>query len=281
MLRRLDWFTVLCMTGLAAGCGEVTLGAPPPDAGNGPAPIDAAPGQPGDDAAPGEPRVDAGAPDAAIPPDPSLIAWYPLDALDDGFTEDVSGNGRHAECVPSRALCPDIVAGQVGMGMDFGDVTHLRVDNSDGFFDTTAGFTIAAWALLEETLRSAVMSKMLDGEFTSDNSWQLEYGDDGRPAFTTANAMDHKVDFAVEPVVLGNWVHLAGTWDGETKRLYVDGVLEYELPFVVDFDGSDILIGGDENDGAPALVFDGNIDEVRIYDRALDEDEIIELVRAR
>jgi Concanavalin A-like lectin/glucanases superfamily len=41
------------------------------------------------------------------------------------------------------------------------------------------------------------------------------------------------------------------------------------------------VIGGDENNGEPALMFGGSIDEVRIYDRALDDDEIRTLFQAR
>ena len=276
MLRRLDYLTVLCMTGLAAGCGEVTLEAPAPDAD--PGAMNDAAGPPGIDATPVDPRVDAAPPGS---PDPSLIAWYPLDTLEDGVTEHVSGNGHHAVCAPDPTACPDPTAGQIGMAMDFGDVAHLRVDNSDGFFDTPDGFTITAWVLLEEPLRSAVMSKLLDSQNTTKNSWQLEYGEDSRPGFTTGNDTNTDTAFAEAPVSFDTWVHLAGTWDGTTKRFYVDGVLESELPFVVSFDGSDFLIGGDVNNGASVLVFDSNIDEVRIYNRALDEAEIAELVEAR
>lgn len=282
MLRRLDWVTVLCMTGLAAGCGEVRLTAPSPDGGSGPVPVDAAPGQP--DGSPVEPRIDAGVPvDAAEPPpiDPSLLAWYPLDSIDDGFSEDVSGNQRHAQCVPDRSACPALVPGQVGMAMAFDGSGHLRVDGSDGFFDTTDEFTIAVWVQLGALDDGAVMSKMLDGANSNRNSWQFEFSDTGEPAFTTANEADHDVDFADAQIELDTWVHLAGTWDGQSKRFYLDGVLEYELPYQIDFDGSDFIIGADENSGSTALSFTGRIDEVRIYDRALDEAEIIDLVRSR
>ncbi len=279
MLRRLDWLTLLCMTGLAAGCGEVTLAGP--DAGPVPPGSDAAPGS---DAGPGGPRLDAGAPDAASPPipnDPSLIAWYPLDTVDDGWSEDVSGNARPAKCVSisGSAACPALVEGQIGMAMDFDEDLHLRVDGSDGFFDTTDGFTVAAWVWLEPPLDSAPLSKMFGTG--SGNSWQFEYSDTGEPAFTTTNADSKRVDYDDTAVQPATWVHLAGTWDGTTKRFYVDGALKFELPFVVDFDGSDFLIGGDENNLAPALMFGGRIDDVRIYDRALDGDEILALVQAR
>ena len=282
MLRRLDWLTLLCLAGLGAGCGEVTLAGPAPDAGPVlPPPVrDAAPES---DAPPGDRLLDAGAPDASapIPIDPSLIAWYPLDTIDDGWSEDVSGNARHAQCVSTSgdAGCPALVEGQIGMAMDFDEDLHLRVDGSDGFFDTTGGFTVAAWAWLEPPFYSAPLSKMFGTG--SGNSWQFEYSDTGEPAFTTTNANSRRVDYDDTPAEPSTWVHLAGTWDGTTKRFYVNGALRFQVDFVVGFDGSDFLIGGDENNGAPALMFGGRMDDVRIYDRALDGAEILDLVRAR
>lgn len=280
MLRRRDWLILLCTTGLAAGCGEVTLATPSPDG----SPGDMRDAAPGRDATPVDPRADAAVPAAGNPPppdDPSLIAWYPLDTSADGFTEDASGNARHAQCVSvsGNAGCPALVPGQIGMAMDFDEDSQLRVDGSDGFFDTTDGFTIAAWVLLTPPLESAPLSKMFG--MGSDNSWQFEYSDTGEPAFTTTNADEKRIDYDDAPVEPGAWVHLAGTWDGANKALYVDGSLRFELPFVVDFDRSDFLSGGDENGGAPALMFGGSMDDVRIYDRALDGDEIRALFLAR
>jgi hypothetical protein len=265
MLRRLDWLTVLCMAGLGAGCGEVTLAGPAPDA------------APESDAAPG----DAGVPDASVPIDPSLIAWYPLDTIDDGWSEDASGNGHHALCVSvsGNTGCPALVEGQIGMAMDFDEDRHLRVDGSDGFFETTAAFTVAAWVWLEPPFESAPLSKMLGAG--SGNSWQFEYADTGEPAFTTTNENEKRIDYDDAPVEPATWVHLAGTWDGASKRFYVNGGFRFEVAFVVGFDGSDFLIGGDENDGAPDLMFGGRVDDIRIYDRALDGQEILDLFQAR
>jgi hypothetical protein len=278
MLRRPDWLTVLCMTGLATGCGRVTLPAET-DANDGVTPaIDAGPLPPpsGADAGPVQPPSDAAPPP---PLDPSLIAWYPLDSAGNGQSLDFSGNGHHAACAPDPTVCPAIVDGQVGKAMDFDEVTHLRVEGGDGFFDTTQGFTVAGWFWLEPPFYSAPLSKMLGTG--SGNSWQFEYSDTGVPAFTTSNATDKRVDYdgstAVQPQA---WVHLAGTWDGTTKRFYVNGALRYEIPFVVGWDASDIVIGGDENDGASALMFGGRIDDVRIYNRALADDEIAALAQA-
>ena len=235
--------------------------------------VDAAPSEPVIDAAPGPPPSDAAPPE---PLDPTLIAWYPLDDVGDGFTADATGNGHDAPCVSDFDVCPTLIEGRVDKAMAFDGSNHLRVSGEDGFFDTYDGFTIAAWVWLEAPFVSAPLSKMLGNETA--NSWQLEFIDDLRPAFTTANFDSRDVEPAKSSVDSETWVHLAGSWDGFTKRFYVDGNLAYTIDeHFVDFDGSDFIIGGDENGGSLALMFTGRVDDVRIYARALEDDEIAAL----
>lgn len=287
MLGRHDCFTALCLAALAAGCGEVRLGPLPIDANEGPGTPDASArdGAPAD--GPVNPGGDAGgdagepAPDAAPGDDPSLIAWYPLDTITGAVTPDASGNGRDAACEPLPTLCPPLVPGQSGTAMAFDDPVYLHVDNSDGYFDTRDGFTIAAWVFLidEDSTPGAVLSKPRGSGFQ--NSWQLEFEDGGTLAFTTSNGQDHEVERSVLDVPLGIWVHVAGTWDGFTKQLYVDGLVRGARLVNIVFDGSDIVIGADRNGGDLALPFAGLIDDVRIYDRALDSSELAALARVR
>lgn len=272
MSRRLAWYDVVWMAGLTVGCGRVSLreldgdGGPPVDS---PPAVDARPIEPVLDAAP----IDAAPPE---PLDPTLIAWYPLDDAGDGFTVDATGNGHDALCVSDIDSCPILVDGRVGRAMAFDGSNHLRVSGEDGFFDTYDGFTVAAWVWLEPPFVSAPLSKML-GDDTA-NSWQFELIDDRRPAFTTASFSSRHVDPVNTAVESETWVHLAGSWDGFTKRFYVNGSLAYTIDeHFVDFDGSDFMIGGDENGGALALMFTGRVDDVRIYERALEDDEIAAL----
>jgi len=278
MSRRLAWYDIVWMAGLAVGCGRVSLREPDSDGGppvDSPLAVDARPIEPVIDAAPGPPPppIDAAPPE---PLDPTLIAWYPLDDVGDGFTVDATGNGHDAPCVSDFDVCPTLIEGRVGKAMAFDGNNHLRVSGEDGFFDTYDGFTVAAWVWLEEPFVSAPLSKMLGNE--TGNSWQFEFFDDLRPAFTTANFDSRHVDPADTSVDSETWVHLTGSWDGFTKRFYVNGNLAYAFDdYFVDFDGSDFMIGGDENGGSPALMFTGRVDDVRIYARALEDDEIAAL----
>ncbi|MBD2410097.1 hypothetical protein FACHB389_08865 [Nostoc calcicola FACHB-389] len=76
-----------------------------------------------------------------------------------------------------------------------------------------------------------------------------------------------------------NWVHLVGTYDGSTIRLYVDGVQIGNNPLTGNIlvDDNPVTIGAAENyyDGFPlGDRFNGLIDEVRIYNRALSATEV-------
>jgi hypothetical protein len=77
----------------------------------------------------------------------------------------------------------------------------------------------------------------------------------------------------------GKWHHVAGTFDGTTVRLYVDGEqvgngtaaslnINYNLP-----DGNDLFIGTYLWPGG-SLGFTGSIDELSTYNRALSASEI-------
>jgi MSHA biogenesis protein MshQ len=76
----------------------------------------------------------------------------------------------------------------------------------------------------------------------------------------------------------GNWIHLAGTYDGATWRLYRNGV---ELSSTTDPNGAisvsaDWAIGA--NGSGTDSFFEGSIDEPRIYSEALTASDISELM---
>lgn len=73
---------------------------------------------------------------------------------------------------------------------------------------------------------------------------------------------------------LGRWVHLAGTFDGKTMRLYVDGEERgtMERPFPLQ-PSDHYLCLGNYNVKHDAH-FTGLLDEVKLYDRALSPEEV-------
>jgi hypothetical protein len=78
---------------------------------------------------------------------------------------------------------------------------------------------------------------------------------------------------------LNDWTFVAGTYDGETTVLYlnVNVVATKHFPGTLATSTRSIAIGGEtgehEGSGNPSW-FNGAIDEVRIYDRALTASEV-------
>jgi len=97
---------------------------------------------------------------------------------------------------------------------------------------------------------------------------------DGKPCFhVPQTAWSHHLT-ASDVLPVGRWVHLAATFDGNTMRLYMDGVEcgAMDRPGEVRPNGCHLVIGNYEIDH-PAH-FTGLLDDVRLYDRALTPNEI-------
>jgi hypothetical protein len=97
---------------------------------------------------------------------------------------------------------------------------------------------------------------------------------DGHPCFEIPlTAWSHNLK-AAAPLATGRWVHLAGTFDGKTMRIYVDGKEQGAMarPGPVKPNAFHLVLGNYEV-GHPSH-FTGLLDDVRLYNRALTPDEI-------
>lgn len=79
------------------------------------------------------------------------------------------------------------------------------------------------------------------------------------------------------------WLHVAGTYDGITMRLYLNGapVASVDRACAAPADTNPIFIGASREQTALWSSFNGRVDEVRLYDRALTPQEIATIAAAR
>ena len=90
----------------------------------------------------------------------------------------------------------------------------------------------------------------------------------GRPCFQVPlTPWSHHLKTA-EPLPAGRWVHLAGTFDGATMRLYVDGVERgaMERPGPLRPAAGPLILGSYAV--GHGSHFEGLLDDVRVFDRA-------------
>ncbi len=225
-------------------------------------------------------RIDAGTDAACIDvllPAPNLE--YTFDDCDDQMpTLKDSAPGRFDALKKGDLQCG---GGHSGAGVYFSgdDATGLN-----GYLTVpglapsrfTKALTISAWVSIWKNTYSNIL-----GRWYLDDSFLLLLDDTGF-AFSVVHTSDAgpSTTIARAPRVLYNWVHLVAVFDGTSVKLYEDGVLTESTP--VDPPGSmvttsrDFQMGGLDvtGTGVPGSFMKGMLDEVRIYDVALDARQV-------
>ncbi len=205
-----------------------------------------------------------------------MVAWWTFDETEGNQAKDSSGHDFHGTLVGA----PQRVFGRVG-GALFFDGTDDHVDcGSPSAFDIAGSITIAAW----------VRVRAFDGPWApiitkGDSAWRFQrYIDSDSLEFNVANYIWAPNLFALgrSRINDGHWHHVAGTYDGEKINLYLDGVLETSRPASpldeMGRNDSPVYIGSHAEQKERR--WHGVIDEVRIYDYALAQEEIQRLIPA-
>jgi RHS repeat-associated protein len=174
--------------------------------------------------------------------------------------------------------------GKFGLAFQFdGSNDHLVVlDNSNL---RPPQFTIEAWIKPSstsgfDTVIAKGSSGLTPGYHGDANAYWLGLAD-GKPTMYTGHfsVLDHFIEGA-NALTPNQWHHLAGTFDGATKKLYADGVLVASATVAspLRYDNFDVplTIGEDWRNGAASGLypFHGLIDEPSIYKRPLTSGEI-------
>jgi len=143
-------------------------------------------------------------------------------------------------------------------------ITSLDLDG----LNPTDEITLEAWANLDAVTSDGMNDHLVCRAETYCLKFaQVSAGDAPRFQLFDTEGTWHNLDLTT-PLSAGQWHYLAGTWDGQSMDLYVDGNLEGNLPFAgtIDSTGSTTLIGS--YSGGPDHAPDGRVDEVRISDVA-------------
>ena len=222
----------------------------------------------------------------AEPVDPGtegMVAYYAME----GDATDSSGNGLDGTIEAIESGDAAFVAGVDGMAIDLlpsenGTKGPYVNCGADPLFDLTDAITVGAWANFRSVPDEwrAIVAK-------GDSAWRI-----GNVGATTAlhfgfcgygsRPTTHGIDGVTE-VGLDSWHYVCGTYDiTDGAKLYVDGVLDVEVADTagIALNTFDVTIGANMEDTGwkPYRLFDGQIDEVRIYNRALSADEVLDLM---
>ena len=186
-------------------------------------------------------------------------------------------------------------SGNNNVGLFESDVSRQSNGKRNGAVELNGGvINIASPANLSTVTDQLTVSLWLNRTRAADG-WQAaisrQYGDDLDDQFYLSIVDDSYV-FGINTPNDGNqhtwggvnglnqWVHLAGVYDGSQITLYVNGVAMNSRPMSgqLNTGAKPLLIGGNANTGDPNVadeLFAGQVDDIRIYRRALSTAEIM------
>jgi hypothetical protein len=201
-----------------------------------------------------------------------LVGYWTFDGKDISGVQayDRSGNGNRGTLTNG----PTLVNGKLGQGMEFdGSNDYVDLTSKNGFSTGSgASWTLAAWAKTD-ILNSNYHFIVGYGDGTSGTSPHIQLDNlNNWQTSTYAN------DLSGPPAVKGRWTHVVGVGSGTTLRLYIDGQ-QYASAEVTNAPVTTRARIGTDMGASPNLFFDGLLDDVRIYTRALSADEIKRLYK--
>ena len=196
-----------------------------------------------------------------------LVGWWPGDG------NGVSLAGTNVAVFHGGA---GVGPGYVGTAFQFDGTGYLSLGNSTNMqFGGLRPFSLSAWVKADS--QGAIVTKfnsLVEGE------WGLYVLPDGRVEFDRSVFPYELV--SQNPVQFGQFTHVAATYDGVSKRLYLNGRLEGEQlnGASASGDSTDVLVGAYYNQSQPGLFLNGSIDEVMILGRALSAAEVAAIFTA-
>jgi hypothetical protein len=202
-----------------------------------------------------------------------LVGYYPLD----GNADDESGNDNDGTEYGGVSYEDGII----GQAASFDGVDdYIQVAHNVNLdINPTTGFTVATWFKADST-QPYSFSELVDKSHGDDGTgyddhrgWVVHRMPAGHLQFGFGDgATWHSVN-STGTVLDDQWHHVAATVAGTTMKLYVDGALT-DTNTSVGTPASntrDLFIG---KHYALTRDFRGDMDDIRIYNRALSEDEI-------
>jgi hypothetical protein len=193
-----------------------------------------------------------------------LVAAYSFDEGSGTTAADLSGNGNTATLTGVT-----FASGKYGSAVSLNGTSSLVTIPDSASLDLSSGMTLEAWvrATSFASSQTLVAKERPGGGFP--------YGvelDNGVPAgYARTSSFTSATGTAALPTA--TWKYVAVTYDGSALRAYVDGTQVGTAPASGSIASSSgqLSIGGDSVWGE---YFNGRVDNVRIYDRALSSSEL-------
>lgn len=204
-----------------------------------------------------------------------LLAYYPLN----GNGNDASGNQKHLMNYDASPCQNHLGINSKAMSFN-GTNSYLTTNgNDEDYFDPTGEISVCAWVKPANNVNyQAIICKEQSA------GYGINFNHDFRKFYFTCNVNGgYSAAFSQNTPNINEWYFLVGTFShGSTNsriELYCNGVFQNMVEIsgyaIVENSQAPLVLGGNpDNYGGVSSFFNGSMDEVRLYNRALSISEI-------
>lgn len=205
-----------------------------------------------------------------------LVAYYAFDEASGTAAYDDSSNANNGSLVAT----PGRVAGKVNGALDFNGSTSYV--NAGTYSIGGSAMTASAWVYGSPRAGEARIGAKSSGQAESDHDWMIGLGSGaGAEDRLRIRLKTGGVTTTYSTPDLGladnTWYHTAFTYDGSNVRVFLNGseVGSFAKTGTLDQSSLPVRIGaGNDGSGGAAAVWDGMIDEFKLFSRTLSPAEI-------
>ena len=207
-----------------------------------------------------------------------------IDALSIGNLDDYSGNNLLVQLNGgnSSAHIPVWSSNGISAGAyEFNGLTdYITVEHTNALNFSNNKISVEFWMKANKTQQDPyylVMDK--SHGFTDTTGWVMQGNSNTGLlgwGFGTGSTWVPGANSKVS-LLDDTWHHVVGTYDGASTKLYVDGVLQNEIPFVGNIGANNrpVQIGRSWGGGNPQRHFGGMLDEVKVYNIVLTPEQVL------
>lgn len=200
-----------------------------------------------------------------------LVAHWKLDETS-GKTAYDSAGGHHGTLFGTSGQSEpgwQPLSGRAAGALGFDGIDDY-VDCGNPFrLNITDAITLAAWVKVDSGSYDAFRPFVGKG----DHGYMLRHWRDSINFFISDGTW-YMVSASVGTSFRNSWHHVAGTYDGQVLRVYVDGQLRNTVSHAGKIASTSYNVNIGRNSEVRTRLHDGLLDDVRIYDRALTDAEI-------